>query len=190
MKGFSTRMLARAGIIAAMYIALTFLVFPVASGAIQFRVSEALTILPLFYVEAIPALFVGCLLSNIITGCVLADVIVGSLITLVAGLLTYLVGKFIKSTPLKILLGGLPPVLLNAFFLPIIWYFAYGSLDYVYMLQVAFLLVSQGVVIYLLGTALYFAISKLCAKGVKVFLDTDACVSDTRKSKDDDSTSA
>ena len=186
MKGFSTRMLARAGIISAMYIALTFLVFPVASGAIQFRVSEALTLLPLFYVEAIPALFVGCLLSNIITGCVIADVIIGSLITLVASLLTYLVGRFIKSTPLKILLGGLPPVLLNAFFLPIIWYFAYGSLDYVYMLQVAFLLVSQGVVIYLLGTAVYFAIAKLCAKGVKVFYATNVCASEAQEDKDED----
>ncbi|MGN0770990.1 MAG: QueT transporter family protein [Christensenellales bacterium] len=172
MKKFSTRMLARAGIIAAMYVALTFLVFPVASGAIQFRISEALTILPLFYVEAIPALFVGCLLSNIITGCVIADVIVGSLITLVSSLLTYLVGRYIKSTALKIILGGLPPVLLNAFFLPLIWYFAYGSLEYVYMMQVLFLIISQGVVIYLLGTAVYFAVARLCAKGIKVFMTT------------------
>ena len=116
----------------------------------------------------------------------IADVIIGSLITLVASLLTYLVGRFIKSTPLKILLGGLPPVLLNAFFLPIIWYFAYGSLDYVYMLQVAFLLVSQGVVIYLLGTAVYFAIAKLCAKGVKVFYATNVCASEAQEGKDED----
>ena len=64
-----TLLLARAGIIAALYAVLSFAVFPVASGAIQFRVSEALTLLPLLYVEAIPALFVGCIAVNLLTGC-------------------------------------------------------------------------------------------------------------------------
>ena len=146
MNNFRTKRLARAGVIAAMYIALTFLVLPLASGAIQFRISEALTLLPLFYIEAIPALFIGCLLSNIISGAVIWDVIIGSLITLVSAFITYICGKFLKNNILKIVLGGLAPVFLNAFGLPIIWYFAYGQLEYIYIAQVGLLVLSQGVV--------------------------------------------
>ena len=163
---FNLKMIVRAGIIAGLYVALTFLVFPVASGAIQFRASEALTLLPLIFVESVPALFVGCMISNIITGCALYDVIFGSLITLVAGILTYLVGRLIRKTPLKLFLGGLFPVILNAVFLPVIWYFCYGELEYLYILSVLFLLVSQSVCIYALGIPLYFATEKLHSKGI------------------------
>ncbi len=169
MNNQKTKMIARSGIIAALYVVLTFAVLPLASGAIQFRVSEALTLLPIFYVEAIPALFVGCLLSNIISGCAVYDIVFGSLITLVASLLTYLCTRPIKHHVPKVIVGGLFPTFLNAFLLPVIWYFAYGELTYVYMLQVGFLVLGQGVVIYLLGSLLYFAILKLQAKGVKAF---------------------
>ena len=162
-------MIARSGIIAALYVVLTFAVLPLASGAIQFRLSEALTLLPIFYVESIPALFVGCLLSNIISGCAIYDIIFGSLITLVASLMTYLCTKHIKRHALKVFVGGLFPTFLNAFLLPVIWYFAYGELTYVYLAHVGFLVLAQGVVIYVLGSLLYFAIIKLQAKGVKVF---------------------
>ena len=93
-----TKKIVRAGIIGGLYVALSLLTLPIASGAIQFRVSEALTILPLFFVEAIPALFVGCMLSNLITGCMLLDVLLGSLITLVASILTFMVGKILKKS--------------------------------------------------------------------------------------------
>lgn len=169
MNNQKTKMIARSGIIAALYVVLTFAVLPLASGAIQFRVSEALTLLPIFYVEAIPALFVGCLLSNIISGCAIYDIIFGSLVTLVASLCTYFGAKLVKNHILKVVIGGLFPTFFNAFLLPIIWYFAYGQLEYVYMMQVGFLILSQAVVIYGLGSLLYFAIIKLQAKGVKVF---------------------
>ncbi len=154
----TTKKLVRAGLIAGLYVALSLLTFPVASGAIQFRLSEALTILPLFFVEAIPALFVGCILSNLITGCFLLDVILGSVITLVASICTYFWGKLVKKSALRIILGGFFPVVLNAIFLPLIWFFAYGAIEYVYYLQVIFLLISQSVSIYAVGTPLYFAI--------------------------------
>lgn len=157
---FSTKRLCRAGIIAALYVVLAFIVLPVASGAIQFRPSEALTLLPLFFPEAIPALFVGCALANLITGCTIIDIIFGSLVSLGAGILTYLTGKLIKNVKLQYFIGGLFPVLLNAFLLPLIWKWAYGQIDYTYMANVGFLLLSQSVVIYVLGVPFCIAVKK------------------------------
>ncbi|MBQ9081220.1 MAG: QueT transporter family protein [Clostridia bacterium] len=170
MKKWTTLMLARAGVIAALYTALTFACFPVASGNVQFRISEMLTLLPLFYVEAIPALFVGCLLSNIISGCVLWDIALGSLVTLTAAVLTHFMGKLFKNAFLRITLGGAFPVILNALFLPLIWWLSYGELSVGYWLNVGFLLLSQGVIIWGAGTALYFALNGLLNKRIAVLL--------------------
>lgn len=160
----STLIIVRAGLIAGLYVALSLITMPIASGAIQFRISEALTILPLFFIEAIPALFVGCMLSNLITGCLLLDIVFGSLITLIASILTFFVGKVFKNTFLKIFLGGLFPVLLNALFLPLIWVKVYGVLEYVYYLQALFLLISQSLSVYACGSPLYLAVRKLNKK--------------------------
>ena len=160
MKKWTTLMLARAGVMAALYVALTFACIPVASGAIQFRISEMLTILPLFYIEAIPALFIGCMIGNIISGCALWDIALGSLTSLVAAILTYIVGRLVKNVPLKLAIGGLFPVALNAFFLPLIWWLAYGEQQIVYWINVAYLPLSPGVIIWILGSILYVALSK------------------------------
>lgn len=165
---FSTKRLCRAGIIAALYVALTFVVFPIASGAIQFRPSEALTLLPLFFPESIPALFVGCILANWITGCTIADIFLGSLITLVSAFGTYFIGKVIKNDWLKIVLGGFFPIILNALFLPLIW-LIYTNLEYLYHIQVLFLVASQALAIYALGTLLYFAMKKLTITYPRLF---------------------
>ena len=154
----TTKTIVRAGLIAGIYIVLSLITFPIASGAIQFRVAEALTILPLFFIEAIPALFVGCMLSNLITGCMILDVVLGSLITLVASFFTFLIGKIFRKNALKIIIGGIFPVVLNAIFLPLIWVLAYGVIEYVYYLQAGFLLISQSLSVYAIGTPLYFAI--------------------------------
>ena len=156
----SARIIVRAGLIAGLYVVLSLITFPVASGFIQFRLSEALTLLPLFFLEAVPALFVGCALSNLITGCTALDVVFGSLITLIAGLITYAVGKIFKSTPLKIIFGGLAPVVLNAIFLPLVWLWAYGQIEFIYIVQVAFLTVSQTLSVYGAGTPLTFLMKK------------------------------
>lgn len=90
-----TLYLTRAALIAAFYVILTFLsqIFGLASGAIQFRLSESLTCMPLFYREAIPGLAVGCVLANILTGCALWDIIFGSIATLIGALGTYYIGR-------------------------------------------------------------------------------------------------
>lgn len=162
----NTLKLVRAGIIGALYIVLSFVTFSFSGGAIQFRIAEGLTLLPLLYAESIPALFIGCLLFNFISGLPLLDVLLGSLITLVAGVLTFLVGKVFKKGWLKVFIGGLFPVLLNAFFLPLIWLF-YGALEYIYILSVAFLVVSQSLSVYLVGSITYFSIDKLKDKNVE-----------------------
>ncbi len=165
-----TKLVARAGVIAALYFVLTMAVLPVASGAIQFRVSEALTLLPLLFPEAIPALFAGCILANLVSGCVVYDVIFGSVVTLLAACLTYAAGRVFKKTWLKIAVGGIFPVLLNAFLLPLIWLFCYESLEYAYMIQVLFLIAGQGVSVYLLGTFLMLPVMRMREKGVKCLL--------------------
>ncbi len=156
----TTKKLARAGVIAGLYTAISMLIFPLAGGAIQIRISEALTLLPLFFIEAIPALFIGCLVSNLILGLAIYDILLGSLVTLLSAMLTYLIGKLIKRHFQKVLVGGIFPVLLNAFFLPLIWLLCYGTIEYVYYLQVLILLVGQTVSVYLFGIPLYFAVNK------------------------------
>ena len=65
----STNSLTRGAIIAALYAALTLLLAPISYGEVQFRLAEALTVLPVVLPEAVPALAVGCLLANILGGC-------------------------------------------------------------------------------------------------------------------------
>ena len=96
MRKSTAQTVAFGGIIAALYVALTYLanLLGLASGAIQVRFSEALTILPVFTPAAIPGLFVGCVLSNILTGCMPLDVLFGSIATLLGAVGTYfLCGK-------------------------------------------------------------------------------------------------
>ena len=81
------------GIIAALYAALTIALAPISYGPIQLRVSEALTILPYLTPAAIPGLFIGCLVANILGGLGIYDVVGGSLCTLLAAFLTYLVAR-------------------------------------------------------------------------------------------------
>ena len=108
-----TKRLCRAGVIAALYVALTYVFMPFAFGPLQIRPAEALCILPLFFPEAIPALYVGCMLSNLTSPYFFYDVFVGSLATLLAAFSTYMVGRFIKNTVLKFFIGGIFPVLFN-----------------------------------------------------------------------------
>ena len=150
MSNFSKR-IAREGVIAGLYVALSFISLPISSGPIQFRISEGLTLLPLFLPEAIPALFVGCFVSNVVAGCIVPDIILGSVITLVSATLTYFIGRLFSKTWLKVLVGGVFPVILNAFFLPLIWYYFTGLTE-TYMLSVLYIFSSQTLTVYVIGT--------------------------------------
>lgn len=111
--------LTQGSMIAAIYVILTFLGASFSYGEIQVRLAEALTILPVFTPAAVPGLFIGCLIGNLLCGCILPDVIFGSLTTLAAALLTYQLRK--KS----IYLAVLPPILLNTIFVPCILRYGY-----------------------------------------------------------------
>ena len=126
-----TKFITQAAIIAALYIVLTYItnLFGLANGAIQVRISEALTVLPYFTFSAVPGLFVGCLLSNIVTGCPVIDVVFGSVATLIGAVGTYALKKHKYFAPI-------PPVVANTVVIPIVlmatsgtemnfWYFAF-----------------------------------------------------------------
>lgn len=110
--------------IAALYVVLTWVanVLGLANGAIQVRFSEVLCILPVFTPAAIPGLFVGCLLANILNGCVIWDIIFGSLATLIGAFGTY----FLRKTKFVF---TLPPVIANAVIVPFVLRYAYGVGD-------------------------------------------------------------
>ncbi|HHV94357.1 MAG TPA: QueT transporter family protein [Firmicutes bacterium] len=84
-----TRRLVRAALIAAVYILLVYIFAGVSFGIFQFRPAEALTLLPILYPEAVPALFVAVMLSNILGGLGPWDIFGGSLVTLLAAWITY-----------------------------------------------------------------------------------------------------
>ena len=119
-----TLQLANAGLIAALYVVLTYIanLLGLASGAIQVRLSEALTILPVFTVSAVPGLTVGCVLANLLTGCAAWDVVFGSLATLIGAVGT----RLLKDKPL---LAWIPPVLSNMAIIPIILIKVYAVPD-------------------------------------------------------------
>lgn len=116
-----TRFLVHSSFIGAIYVVLTYLasMLGVSSGVIQIRFSEALTILPIFTPAAIPGLFIGCLISNLLSGCIVWDVVFGSLATLIGAVFTYLLRK-------KRYLAIVPPIISNTLIVPFVLKFAYG----------------------------------------------------------------
>ena len=145
--------LTHAAVIAALYVVLTLVAnaFGLANNAIQVRFSEALTILPYFTPAAIPGLFVGCLLSNMMTGAALPDIIFGSLATLIGAIGTRELRKYKWMAPL-------PPIVANAILIPPVLLFAYGIKPYWFSLVTVTLgeIISCGV----LGMILLFALQK------------------------------
>ena len=122
MKDQRIKLICQGGIIAALYLALTLLAnaLVLANDAVQVRFSESLTILPYFTPAAVPGLFVGCLLSNILTGCALPDIIFGSLATLIGAAATYMLRNKSKW------LAPLPAIVSNAIIVPFVLLYAYG----------------------------------------------------------------
>lgn len=149
-----TLFLSRSALIAAMYVALTLLAnaFGLANGAIQVRLSEALTILPFFTPAAIPGLFIGCVISNIVTGCALWDIVFGSIATLLGAVFTYLLRKNKWLSPI-------PPIFFNTLIVPFVLRYTYGmpnGLPYLMATVAAGEIISAGVI----GMILLFALSK------------------------------
>lgn len=114
----STRSLTRAAMIAALYVVLTMIFQPISFGAVQFRISELLTLLPILTVDAIPGLLIGCLLSNLLGGAIWFDVVFGTLATFLAAVCTYR----LRSKPI---IAAAMPVLFNGLIVGPVVYFGY-----------------------------------------------------------------
>ena len=122
MKDKKVTFITQAALIAAIYVVLTYIFAPFSFGEIQVRISEALTILPVFTPAAIPGLFVGCLLGNMLGGALLPDIIFGSLATLIGAFFTW---KLRNAHPF---FAPVPPIAANTVIVPFVLRYAYGIL--------------------------------------------------------------
>lgn len=141
MKKFPAKAICRAGAIAALYAVLTIYLGNIAYGPLQIRPAEALTLLPLLYLESVPALFVGCLIA------------------LIAACLTYVMPRFFKKPVFRALVGGLFPVFLNALALPVMWLIMGGA--GAFWTNLLSMSCTQLLWVYALGMPLYLALERL-----------------------------
>ena len=116
---FSTRSLTRAAIIAALYLLFTFVFQAISFGAVQFRIAEALMLLPVLTADAVPGLFIGCLLGNLLGGGVWYDVVLGSIATLLAAVCTRLLRQ-------NRMLAAAMPVLFNGMIVGAVVHYVYS----------------------------------------------------------------
>jgi uncharacterized membrane protein len=144
------RRIAFIAFIAALYAGLTVALQPISYGPIQVRVSEALTILPIFYAEAVPGLFLGCLIANIFGGFGIYDIVFGSLLTLLAAFST-------RALRRKPYLAFIPPILFNGLGVPAYLTFLTGVPYWVLAAQIT---VGETVAVAGIGSFVYLALSR------------------------------
>lgn len=139
-------------VIAAIYVVLTMIFAPISFGAMQVRVAEALTILPMFTPAAIPGLFIGCLLANLLGGAVALDVAFGSVATLIGAAGGWLLRKNRWLVPI-------PAIAANTVIVPLVLKYGYG-VDLPLALSAAYIAVGEIVGCYVLGEILCSALLK------------------------------
>lgn len=154
----TAKIIARAGVTGALYCVLTIALQPISYGAVQFRVSEALTVLPLLFPETAVGLTIGCFIANIFGNGVL-DMVLGTAATLAASVITAFIGRHVHKTAPKIILGVIPPIVLNALIVPFT-FMAASDTFWVYLANAGTVFLGQAVVICLLGPLVYFAADK------------------------------
>lgn len=142
--------ISQAAIIAAIYVVLVFAFRPISFSSIQFRIAEALTILPFFTPAAIPGVTIGCLLGNLLGGADILDIVFGTLATLIGAFGSYALRNHKYLVPL-------PPILANTIIVPWVLRYAYGMKDAILFMM---LTVGIGEVIAcgVLGLVLLFAL--------------------------------
>lgn len=144
--------LIQAALIAAVYAALTIALGYLSFGPIQFRIAEALTVLPAILPASIPGLFVGCILANLLGGFGPVDIIFGSLATLIAALATYYLRK-------QRFIFPLPPAIFNGLIVGSYVYLLFDK-TYPWILTILFIAISELVICYGLGLPLITFIKK------------------------------
>ena len=151
-----TREMTRAAMIAALYVALTYLAFSFGlsgQGSVQVRFSEMLCVLPYFTASAVPGLTLGCLLANLLTGAHVLDILFGTLATLLGALGSRMLRRWRFLVPL-------PPIVANTVIVPFVLRYAYLTTDVAFPLL--FLSVGLGEILSVgvLGTVLILALQK------------------------------
>jgi len=156
---FTVRFMAEAGIIAALYFVLTVAIAPLSYGQLQIRISEALCVLPFFTPAAVPGLFIGCVLANLLSPFGIWDIVFGSLATLAAALITY----HIK---IKWLLP-LPTIIINALvigaeltLLATLPEFSNSLSQTAFFVSAAYVGAGEAIATYVLGMPLFFLLYK------------------------------
>lgn len=153
MNNKETKFITEAAVIAAIYTVLVLIFQYTSFGPIQFRIAEALTILPYFTSAAIPGVTIGCFLSAVLTGADILDMVFGSLATLIAAILSYQLKRHKFLVPI-------PPIVVNALVVPWVLRFAYGEAQPIHLMMLsvgAGQLAAAGV----LGMILLFALDKV-----------------------------
>ena len=153
MKDKKVLFLTQGAMIAALYVVLTTIFAPISFSEVQVRISEALTILPVFTPAAVPGLFIGCIIANILGGAVLPDIVFGSIATLIGAFFTW---KLKGKSPY---LAPVPPIVSNAVIVPFVLKCAYAV---PLPIPVMMFTVGIGEVIScgIFGMVLYFALNK------------------------------
>lgn len=138
--------------IAAIYVVLTMLFAPISFRSLQVRIAEALTILPMFTSAAIPGLFIGCLLANLLGGAVVLDVVFGSIATLIGAAGGWLLRKNRWLVPI-------PAIAANTVIVPLVLKYGYG-VDLPLLLSALYILMGEILGCYVLGEILCTAFLK------------------------------
>ena len=148
----NTYFLVYGAVIAAIYVALTMAFQPISFGTVQFRISEALCVLPYFTPAAVPGVFIGCFLSNLLCGAAGLDIVFGSLATLIGAVGSYALRR-------NRWLVCVPPILSNTVIIPWVLRFAYGSTD---LIPIAMISVGIGEILAIgvLGSILLTALER------------------------------
>jgi uncharacterized membrane protein len=152
---FNTRKIVFSALIGGLYAAITLSLAPISYGEIQFRIAEALTVLPFFSIFSTWGLFIGCLVANVLSPIGPLDMIFGSLATLVAAIMTYYIGK--STLPFKKFIAPLPAVIVNAVVIGLLISYTANIPFIIPALQVGF---GQLVVCYILGFPLLMIIDR------------------------------
>ncbi len=149
-----TKFFTQSALIASLYVVLTLVSasLGLASGAVQVRLSEALTILPIFTTSAIPGLFAGCIVANLISGSALWDILFGSVATLLGAIGTYFLRK-------NRYFATVPPILSNTLIIPFVLKIAYGVGEG-YSLLFLTIFIGEFISCGVLGTVLSKALAK------------------------------
>ena len=139
----SVRRIAQGAVIAALYVVLTIIFAPISFGAVQVRIAEIMTIMPLFTPAAIPGLFLGCVLANLLGGAIIWDVIFGSIATLIGAALGYMLRKNRWLVPI-------PAIVSNTIIVPLVLRYGY-AIDMPLYLMAIYIALGEIVGCYLLG---------------------------------------